>query len=129
MRRKKEINWRIGANIQAARENARYTQEQLSERLGITPNHLSAVERGAAGASLELIERLCLTLGISADYLFFGELDNDNSITWLAQQLSTNAPEKSDQIEQILSAMLELLEPSNTSAFPPHKPMEQEYDN
>lgn len=129
MRHKKEINWRIGANIQAARENARYTQEQLSERLGITPNHLSAVERGAAGASLELIERLCLTLRISADYLFFGELDKDNSITWLAQQLSTNAPEKIDQIEQILSAMVELLEPSDTTASLPNEHMEQEYSN
>lgn len=115
MRPKKEINWRIGANIQAARENARYTQEQLSERLGITPNHLSAVERGAAGASLELIERLCLTMRISTDYLFFGEANEDYTITRLAQQLNNNAPEKLDQIKQIMSALVELLEPSDTS--------------
>lgn len=114
MRPRKEINWRIGTNIQIARENARYTQEQLSERLGITPNHLSAVERGAAGASLELIERLCLTLGISADYLFFGRVDKDNTITRLAQQLNNNEPEKLDQIKQILSALVELLQPSAT---------------
>lgn len=109
MRQRKEINWRIGANIQAARENARYTQEQLSERLGVTPNHLSAVERGAAGASLELIERLCLTLGISADYLFFGEADKDNAIVRLAQRLQDCPPEHLGRVKQILSALAELL--------------------
>lgn len=55
MRQKKEINVRIGANIQSARERAKYTQEELSEMIGVTPNHLSAIERGASGASLETI--------------------------------------------------------------------------
>lgn len=110
MRQRKEINWRIGANIQAVREQARYTQEQLSERLGVTPNHLSAVERGAAGASLELIERLCLTLGVSADYLFFGKADGDNTIIRLAQQLNDNAPEHREQVKKVLAALLEITE-------------------
>ena len=33
MRPRKEINRRVGANIQRAREQARYTQEELSELL------------------------------------------------------------------------------------------------
>lgn len=109
MRQRKEINWRIGTNIQAARERARYTQEQLSERLRVTPNHLSAVERGTAGASLELIERLCLTLGVSADYLFFGKSDEDSAVIRLAQQLNDNAPECQEQVKKILTALLEMV--------------------
>lgn len=110
MRQRKEINWRVGRNIQAVREQARYTQEQLSERLGVTPNHLSAVERGAAGASLELIERLCLTLGVSADYLFFGKTDGDNTIIRLAQQLNDTAPKCREQVKKVLTALLEMAE-------------------
>lgn len=53
MREKKDINIEIGGNIQVAREQAGYTQDTLSEMLGMTPNHLSAIERGASGISLE----------------------------------------------------------------------------
>ena len=45
------INIEIGGNIQVAREQAGYTQDTLSEMLGMTPNHLSAIERGASGIS------------------------------------------------------------------------------
>ena len=53
MREKKDINIEIGGNIQVAREQAGYTQDTLSEMLGMTPKHLSAIERGASGISLE----------------------------------------------------------------------------
>ncbi len=109
MRPKKEINWRIGSNIQAAREAARYTQEQLSEKLGVTPNHLSAIERGAAGASFEVIERICLTLGVSADYLLFGKADLDSPILRMAQQLNEAAPEHREQVKKVLAALLEMV--------------------
>ena len=66
MREKKDIN------IQVAREQAGYTQDTLSEMLGKTPNHLSAVERGASGISLEALQRLCRLLGVSADRIIFG---------------------------------------------------------
>ena len=48
MREKKDINIEIGGNIQVAREQAGYTQDTLSEMLGMTPNHLSAIVRGAS---------------------------------------------------------------------------------
>ena len=62
MREKKDINIEIGGNIQVAREQAGYTQDTLSEMLGMTPNHLSAIERGASGISLEALQRLCRLL-------------------------------------------------------------------
>ena len=109
MRPKKKINERIGQNIQAAREAGRYTQEQLSEKLGVTPNHLSAIERGVAGASFELIERICRTLNVSADYLLFGEADMDAPILRIAQQLNEAAPEQREQVKKVLAALLEML--------------------
>ena len=72
MREKKDINIEIGGNIQVAREQAGYTQDTLSEMLGMTPNHLSAIERGASGISLEALQRLCRLLGVSADELSLG---------------------------------------------------------
>ena len=48
------------------------TVTALSEMLGMTPNHLSAIERGASGISLEALQRLCRLLGVSADRISLG---------------------------------------------------------
>ncbi len=71
MREKKDINIEIGGNIQVAREQAGYTQDTLSEMLGMTPNHLSAIERGASGISLEAFScffscRIYSSVGVSS---------------------------------------------------------------
>lgn len=108
MRAKKNVNIEIGQNIQAARDKAGYTQEKLSEVLGITPNHLSAVERGAAGISLEALQRLCRTLGITADYVLFGTQERDSATLELADQLSKIKPEYKPQVKKIVSALLEM---------------------
>ena len=72
MQSKKPINVRVGGNIQQLREEHHYTQEELSEKIGVTPNHLSAIERGVSGISLELLENLCHVLSVTADYILFG---------------------------------------------------------
>lgn len=109
MRPKKELNVQIGANIQAARNQAGYTQEQLSELIGVTPNHLSAIERGACGASLENIQKICKLLGISADNIIFGEQQADDFTAEIAGQLGKVTPEYRPQVQKVLSALLEVV--------------------
>lgn len=115
MRPKKPINIRIGMNIQTARERSRYTQEELSEKVGVSPNHLSAVERGAAGASFELLEKLCNALCVSADELIFGKTSADSAIPRLAQQLAEVSAGNDEAVRQILTALLSILK-SNDEA-------------
>lgn len=108
MREKKAINVKIGTNIQTARESAGYTQEKLSELLGLTPNHLSAIERGVSGASLEVLEKLCLLLSVSIDYLFFGQSHADDEALALARQISVLDPERKELVRKAISALLSL---------------------
>ena len=108
MREKKQINIRVGRNIQRAREKAKYTQEELSEILDITPNHLSAIERGASGATLELIEKICHLFGVTADFLLFGHNREDEYYQELAAQLSMIETEYRPQVRKILAALLEI---------------------
>ena len=88
MREKKDIYIEIGGNIQVARDQAGYTQDTLSEMLGMTPNHLSAIERGASGISLEALQRLCRLLGVSADRIIFGTDDPEAEALALARRIS-----------------------------------------
>lgn len=109
MRRKKEINIRVGKNIQSARETARYTQEQLSELLDMTPNHLSAIERGASGATLETLEKLCILFSVSADSLLFGNQGHNDFASEMSAQLGQIRPEYHSQTKKLLSALLEIM--------------------
>ena len=108
MREKKAINVQIGTNIQIARENAGYTQEKLSELISLTPNHLSAIERGVSGASLEVLEKLCLLLNVSADFLFFGRSHAEDDTLSLARQISSMEPKRKESVKKAISALLEL---------------------
>lgn len=110
MRSKKDINIEIGTNIQRARERAGYTQEKLSEILSITPNHMSAIERGASGVSLEALRKICRLLGVSADYVIFGDFAPRDDIAAYAEQLAKVKPKYQPQLKKVLSAFLELSE-------------------
>ena len=108
MREKKDINIEIGGNIQVAREQAGYTQDTLSEMLGMTPNPLSAIERGASGISLEALQRLCRLLGVSADRIIFGTDEPEAEALALARRISDIKPEYRQQVQELLSAILNM---------------------
>lgn len=118
MRDKKQINIRVGRNIQFAREAARYTQEELSEIVGITPNHLSAIERGVSGATLELIEKLCRLFGVTSDSLLFGCSQENEYCDEIAARLkSINIKnEYRPHVNKIVTALAEILAIKESSA-------------
>ena len=115
MREKKEINVEIGLRIQQARECSGYTQEELSEIIGVTPNHLSAIERGASGISLESLQKLCRSLGISADSIIFGATQDETGQSALAEKLSRIDSKYQKQFEKIVAAFLEITAQSSST--------------
>ena len=80
----------------------------LSEMLGMTPNHLSAIERGASGISLEALQRLCRLLGVSADRIIFGTDEPEAEALALARRISDMKPEYRQQVQDLLSAILNM---------------------
>ena len=108
MRGKKPINIDIGARLQLVREKAGYTQEKLSELIGVTPNHLSAIERGASGISIEALQKVCPVLGISADFVLFGEENGENELIALAKRLACVPQKSRNGVKKALYALLEL---------------------
>ena len=108
MRKQKNINIEIGRNIQSARERVGYTQETLSELIGISPNHMSAIERGASGVSLETLRRICRVLDVSADSIVFGLGDNCDANDGITLRISNVSGECREQVVKIISALAEL---------------------
>lgn len=60
----------LGNNIKNIRKKANYTQEQFSEKLGVTPQFLSSVERGVAGISINTAINICNISKCSPNNLF-----------------------------------------------------------
>lgn len=77
MREKKEINIQIGIQIKSARESAKMTQETLAERIDVSPQYVSDLERGVVGVSIATLKKICLALGVSSDLILFGESAGD----------------------------------------------------
>ena len=72
MREKKEINIQMGEQIRLAREQAKLTQEQFAERIEVSPQYVSDLERGVVGISIPTLKRACITLGTTSDQILFG---------------------------------------------------------
>lgn len=79
MREKKEINIQIGEQIRIAREQVKLTQEQFAERIEVTPQYVSDLERGVVGISIPTLKRACVTLGVTSDQLLFGTISKNRN--------------------------------------------------
>ena len=72
---KESIQELFGRNVRKYRKQAGLTQEQLSERLGVSQKHLSIIETGTQFASASLIGRISEELHVSPGDLFGGSSD------------------------------------------------------
>ncbi len=75
MQQKKELNIQMGSRIRKARLQAGLTQEAFAELLHLGPKHISAMERGTVGLSMETLQNSCQVLHVSADTLLFGDIE------------------------------------------------------
>ncbi len=110
MREKKEINVQIGERIKAARERVKLTQEEVAERVEVSPQYISDVERGVVGASVSTLKKLCMALGCSSDYLLFGETSN-NHLTAMTEKCRGLTGKQIACLCQILEAYISAVSP------------------
>ena len=104
---KKEININIGRRIQQVREERRYTQEQLAERLDVGVQHISNIERGVTGISLAALTQVCIILETTADYLLFGTY---SSVGDIDKRIAALPAEQAQIVREIIENTLKLTE-------------------
>lgn len=69
-----------------------YTQEQLSEKIDYSKNHISSVERGLCVPTTQFIFKICEVLGETPDYYLIGKANSQtNEIAKLIESLPRNA--------------------------------------
>lgn len=67
------------------------TQKQFAEGLGISREGYQKLERGENNISMDVLEKLKYVYGISADYLLYGEFQDEKMILEMIQNSSETA--------------------------------------
>lgn len=62
----------LGGRLQFARTERRWTQKQAAKSTGCSSAAISHFETGGRTPSVENLKKLCVGLGVSADYLLWG---------------------------------------------------------
>lgn len=68
----------LGQRIAKRRIQTGIRQNTLADKIGISNNYLSSIERGKEKPSLEIIVKICNVLGVTPDYLLMGNMYSNN---------------------------------------------------
>ena len=98
----------IGSRIQEIRNKKGITQDQLSEKVGISSKYLSSIERGKENPTLNTILKLAQSLEVKPDHFFIHlEIEDPGKRKSMINDILDEADE--DQLKliyKVLSAMI-----------------------
>ncbi len=100
----------VAKNLKELRDKNGYTQEQVSEYLGITQSNLSKIENGERNFNMTLLDKLCLLYNCSPEYLL-GETDfheNSNIAFRSDEKVDLNVVAKMNEITGFLKLLRKL---------------------
>ncbi|GAH96395.1 unnamed protein product [marine sediment metagenome] len=63
----------VGKEIRKRRQILKISQQELAKAIGVTPQHISAMEQDKRAPSLSSLARLAEELGVTVDYLVVGK--------------------------------------------------------
>ena len=71
----------LGEKVKRLRKRRGFTQEQFAELIGITPRNLCRIESGENFVTAETLDKILISLNITADILFtYEHLKNDKEL-------------------------------------------------
>lgn len=84
----------IGFRIMFKRKERGFSQEELAERIGLSKNHISNIERGKNIPTTTFILKICEVLGETPDYYLIGtSTKNTDRVTNLIKTLPIDKQE------------------------------------
>lgn len=82
------------------------SQREIAGLLGFSKNHLSSIENGRTGLSLDKFVELCSILRVFPDYLLLGALHSDHIPQNIIDKLQLCSEEDVKLLEQIVELMV-----------------------
>ena len=89
------------------------TQEQFAERIDVSPQYVSDLERGVVGVSIATLKRVCTVLSVSSDQILFG-FETENRAVAIAEKCESLSENQYMLLSDIVSKFVEAVEPANS---------------
>lgn len=85
------------------------TQEQLAEKVGLSANYISAVERGINALNLDKLVKVVNCPECSADEIFMDVPDNcyETKVSLLTEQISSLPKDEQERIFAVIQMMID----------------------
>jgi transcriptional regulator with XRE-family HTH domain len=98
----------IGKRIQQYREAKGYTQESFAEIVKLTPNYLSAIERGVKTPSVDTLIEIINSLGVSADEILMDVINAGYKIkaSKLSEEIGNLPQDEQKRIFSVVEALV-----------------------
>lgn len=68
----KTLRTRFGKRVRDLRKQKSWSQEELADKVGLHRTYIGTIERGEQNVSIDNIEKVAKTLGVSLEQLFKG---------------------------------------------------------
>lgn len=103
------IDLRIGKRIKQCRERLGLTQDQFAEKIGLTTNYISNVERGVSFPRCEKLILILNGLKVSAGAIFCDVLTHSTNYkaSALSEELASLSPKARKRILQMVELMIQ----------------------
>ena len=95
----------IGNRISAKRKQLNYTQEQIAEKIDVSIQMVSNLERGNKAIKIENLIKLSSVLGVSTDYILTG-CPSDNDVDVVSKKLSQLSESDFKMIDMLIEYCL-----------------------
>jgi transcriptional regulator with XRE-family HTH domain len=98
----------IAQRLAFLRKQRSFTQQQLSERVGVHVQQLKRYEAGSSQPTLDVIRNLAVALGVTADQLLFGkdERGPDEDLRLQFEAVSRFSAEEKKVLRSLLDSMI-----------------------
>ena len=95
----------MGKRIRARRLSLKMKQMELAEKVDISNNHISSIERGIERPGLDSFIRICDVLDVTPDYLLLGSMKSNN----VPKNITDNLKLCTDEEIRLVEAMTQYL--------------------
>ena len=94
----------MGQRIMVRRKTLRMTQEDLSEKLGVSTQMISNLELGKKAIRPQNLAKVCEVLGLSADFVLTG-VNTKTAVDSIAEKLTLLTAEELQMVSDLIDYM------------------------
>lgn len=114
MRKKTTTIPGMGSRIQMARVATGSTQAKLSEKINVSTQFISDLERSVVGASVMTLQQICTVCGVSSDFILFGNPDNKIEPLDYSRRISALTTKEKEIMNGSIDLMFDAFHLNNT---------------